>query len=86
MPAGVPAALAFVFCRLFAVFAFLILKIVIRGLQQVKPVICTCFRFFAYKNDNAGVVTGVSALGAFLSNISLAIFILLIIKIEIWRQ
>lgn len=86
MPAGVPAALAFVFYRLFAVFAFLIPKIVIRGLQQVKPIICTYFRFFACKNGNVGVVTSVSALRAFLSNIFLAIFILLIIKIEIWRQ
>ncbi len=39
------------------VFAFPLVKIIIRGQlcqQLVRPVACTCFRFFARKNRNAG--------------------------------
>ena len=81
VPAGVPAAGAFISNRSLAVFAFLIAKMVTRGQQLVKPVVHTCFRFFACKNCNTGTAAGVPAAGAFLSNRFLAVFVFLIAKI-----
>ena len=41
------------------IFAFLFIKIVTQGQlcqQLIRPNICTCFRFLAYKNCNAGAI------------------------------
>lgn len=63
-----------------SVFAFSLIKIVTQGQlsqQLVRPVVRTCFRFFACENWNVGAavpVAGMAAVVAFLSNTSLAIF------------
>ena len=72
---GIPAKEAFIFNRLLAIFAFLIVKIVTQGQKLVRLFVYTYFCYFNCKNYNSRVAASMPVVKAFLFNTFLAIFI-----------